>query len=81
MASAIYIVVSLIAFTLVYRDPNYWNNLPSLSLMRYILSLFPIYLYLPNISNKNKINNILLILISIISFINIFIVYSNGFIA
>ena len=78
MTSSIYIVVSLIAFTLVYRNPNYWNNLPSLSLVRYILSLYPIYLYIPNISKKDSI---LLILISVISFINIFIIYNTGFIA
>ena len=81
LASTIYIIVSLIAFTLVYRDPSYWNNLPSLSLVRYILGLFPIYMYLPNISKKNNILNILLVIITIMSFINIFIVYSNGFVA
>ena len=77
LVASIYIIVSLIAFTLVYRDPNYWNNLPSLSLMRYVLGLFPMYMYLPYISKKN---NILLIIISIITFINTLIIYSGGFV-
>lgn len=45
-AASIYIIVSLIAFTITYRDINYWSTLASVSLFRYILNLFPIYLYL-----------------------------------
>lgn len=45
-AASIYMIVSLIAFTITYRDINYWSTLASVSLFRYILNLFPIYLYL-----------------------------------
>lgn len=78
LASSIYILVSLIAFTFYYSIPEYWHNLPSMSIMRYIFGLFPIYLYLPCIHKKS---NILLVIITIISFINVFIIYSHGFIA
>lgn len=53
-AASIYMIVSLIAFTITYRDINYWSTLASISLFRYILNLFPIYLYL--VDNKSEIS-------------------------
>lgn len=51
-AASIYMIVSLIAFTITYRDINYWKTLASISLFRYVLNLFPIYLYL--LDNKSE---------------------------
>lgn len=53
--ASIYMLVSLLAFTITYRDINYWSTLASISLFRYILNLFPIYIYLfDDKSEKNK---------------------------
>ena len=78
--SSIYIIVSLIAFTITYRDINYWQTLSSISLFRYIFNLFPIYIYLLN--NKKKNTNILIFMIFLLlSLYNTLLVYSGAFIA
>ncbi len=64
-ASSIYIIVSLLAFSSMYRNINYWTSLASISLFRYVFNLFPIYLY----TFDNKSNNQKLIIAAIIFFI------------
>ena len=66
--SSIYIIVSLFAFSLTYRDINYWVSLASSSLFRYVFNLFPIYLYAFN--SKNKYYK--LIMAALILFVTIF---------
>jgi len=76
--SSIYIIVSLIAFTITYRDPDYWMTLSSVSLFRFVLNLFPIYLYL----FYNKKENVKLIIGAIFVFVSIFntvLIYSGSF--
>lgn len=76
----IYLIVSLFAFTLVYRDTNYWNTLPSISLFRYVLSLFPIYLYLPVLFNNKTKQSILLISLIFLTSVNIYFSYVGAFV-
>ena len=78
LVSSVYILVSLFAFTLVYRDPNYWTSIPSLSLFRYVLSLFPLFIYLPKLFDKNKNYYYIWFFITII---NVLSVYLGFFIA
>lgn len=78
LLSSVYILVSLFAFTLVYRDPLVWQSLPSISLFRYVLSLFPLFIYLPDIFDKKKTYYYIWFFIT---FINILAVYLGFFIA
>lgn len=76
--SSIYIIVSLIAFTITFRDIEYWMPLASISLFRYVLNLFPIYIYLfDNKKEKNKI--IIFLLFWFISVINTIFIYNGIF--
>ena len=50
--ASIYTIVSLIAFTITFRNVEYWRPLASISLFRYVLGLFPLYLYLS--TNKKE---------------------------
>ena len=62
--ASIYTIVSLIAFTTTYRDTDIWLSLSSISLFRYVFSLFPIYLYL--FDNKKESTKKLICLIFIL---------------
>ena len=66
--SSIYIIVSLLAFQTMYRDTSYWTSLASISLFRYVINLFPIYIYM----FQNKNNNQKMIIASIIIFFSLF---------
>lgn len=78
--ASIYIIVSIIAFTITYRDINYWSTLSSISLFRYIFNLFPIYLYLfDNKKARNK--RIMLLVLYLLSLFNAVLIYSGIFIA
>ena len=52
--SSIYVIVSLLAFQTMYRDISYWTSLASISLFRYVLILFPIYLYMFDKKSNNQ---------------------------
>ena len=75
--SSIYIIVSLIAMTITYRDINKWNTLASISLFRYVLNLFPIYLYLPKIKTTN--HKIIFLTMCYISIISSILIYEGDF--
>ena len=76
--ASIYILVSLIAFTTTYRDVTYWQTLASISLFRYVLGLFPIYLYL--LDNKKENNKrIIFLIFMLLSIFNAIIIYTGGF--
>jgi Gpi18-like mannosyltransferase len=81
--SSIYLITSTIFCALtyrVYKDSN--SVLPSISLFRYIFTLFPIYLYIPSIKIKNiNVRVLLYVLYFTLSFINIIGIYCGGFIA
>lgn len=77
--SSIYMIVSLIAFTTTYRDINIWETLSSISIFRYILNLFPIYLYLFD-NKKESINKLVLLTFFSLSIFNSIIIYSGQFI-
>lgn len=77
--ASIYIIVSLIAFTITYRDINQWKTLSSISLFRYIYNLFPIYIYL--LDNKKENTNILIYAIFLLlSLYNTIMTYFGTFI-
>jgi hypothetical protein len=77
--ASIYTIVSLLAFTCSYRDITVWLTLSSISLFRYVLNLFPIYLYMSD--NKNMYLNVSLYTFYVlISICNTIVVYSDGFI-
>ena len=78
--SSIYIIVSLIAFTITYRDINYWLTLSSVSLFRYVFNLFPIYIYL--LDNKKESTNIIIYMSFILlSLYNTILIYLGAFLA
>ena len=79
--SSIYIIVSCLAFTTMYRNIIiYPKTLGSVSLFRYVFNLFPIYIYA--LDNKNElINYIIFYLFFIISIFNTIIFYSGYFLA
>lgn len=76
----IYVVVSLLAFTISFRDINYWISLASISLFRYVLNLFPIYLYIFDKKNNNQKWIIAIIFLSICIY-NTTLFYLGAFIA
>lgn len=77
-ASSIYMIVSLIAFTITYRDINYWKTLASISLFRYVLNLFPIYIYL--LDNKSeKTRKIICLGFIILGLYNAGLIYAGWF--
>lgn len=78
--SSIYVIVSLIAFTISYRDINEWLTLSSVSLFRYIFNLFPIYLYI--LDNKKESTNIFIyIFFTLLSLYNTILIYLGAFLA
>jgi len=78
--SSIYTIVSLIAFTITYRDINQWKTLSSISLFRYVFNLFPIYIYL--LDNKKESTSILMyIIFLLLSLYNTILIYSGAFLA
>lgn len=78
IVSSMYILGSLVGFTLTYRT----IIIPTSGLFRYVLGLFPIYLYIFELKTKNKYVNILLVMVYIIlAYCNAIIIYSNYFIA
>ena len=79
--SSIYIIVSLIAFTSMYRNIEiYPYNPGSVSLFRYVFNLFPIYLYI--FENKKEISTYVIFSIFLItSIFNAINIYSGIFIA
>lgn len=72
--SSIYIIVSLIAFTITFRDVTMWTNLASTSLFRYVLNLFPIYVYLFD-NKKERTQTILFTIFILISVFNTILTY------
>ena len=77
--SSIYIIVSLLAFQATYRNINYWVSLASISLFRYVLNLFPIYLYaFDKKSNDQKL--LITLLTVLVSVYNTVVFYLGGFI-
>ncbi|MBQ2872430.1 MAG: hypothetical protein IJE89_00305 [Bacilli bacterium] len=76
--SSIYIIVSLIAFTISYRDINYWTTLSSISLFRYVLNLFPLYIYLFD-DNKSKRSLITFMIFLTFSIFNAILIYGGLF--
>ena len=78
--ASIYTIVSLIAFSTMYRDIDEWVSLSSISLFRYVLNLFPIYLYL--FDNKKEINKLIIFITFLLfSFFNTILIYSGVFLA
>jgi len=76
--ASIYIIVSLIAFTVTYRDIDYWATLASISLFRYVLNLFPIYLYL--FDNKDeRLSKRIGLIFMIFALYNALLIYSGSF--
>jgi len=76
--ASIYIIVSLIAFTVTYRDIDYWATLASISLFRYVLNLFPIYLYL--FDNKDeRLSKRIGLIFMILALYNALLIYSGSF--
>ena len=76
---SIYVLVSLIAFTITCRDSN-WNTLPTISLFRYVFGLFPIYLYIYENNKKTVFKYISYTLVITISIVNTLLIYSGLFI-
>ena len=76
--SSIYIIVSLIAFTITFRDINYWMPLASISLFRYVLNLFPIYIYLFD-NKKESINKTIFLMFILLSIFNTILIYTGLF--
>lgn len=80
--SSIYMLVSLLAFVLTFRNTNYWNTLSSVSLLRYTFNLFPFYLYLLNNTDNYSKKNIIKVLLLFFLFIfNTIIIYLGAFLA
>ena len=78
--ASIYTIVSLIAFSTMYRDIDIWVSLSSISLFRYVLNLFPIYLYL--FDNKKENNKLIIFTIFLLfSIFNTILIYSGAFLA
>ena len=73
-----YTIVSLIAFTITFRDIEYWRPLASISLFRYVLALFPIYLYISD-NKKENTTKIIYLIFMLFSIYNSIIIYSGGF--
>ncbi len=79
-AISIYTIVSLIAFTITCRSAD-WDTIASFSIFRYVLGLFPLYLY-PFIKEKTtKLYYIPFIIYIMISIVNTILIYSGLFIA
>lgn len=78
--SSIYVILSLVAITTSYRDITYWKSLASISLFRYILNLFPVYLYLYDNKKESTIKLIFLIMM-LLSVFNTILIYSGAFLA
>ena len=78
--SAIYTIISLLAFTVTYRDINQWLTLSSISLFRYVFNLFPIYIYLMD-NKKERTNIIIYFSFFLISIFNTILIYSGAFLA
>ena len=76
---SIYILVSLFLFATTCRDRS-WLNLPSVSLFRYIFSLFPIYI-LPFFGERKRYNLPIAVLYLSFCIINSILVYEGAFIA
>lgn len=76
--ASIYTIVSLIAFTITYRDIDYWLPLASISLFRYVLGLFPVYLYLSD-NKKESTNKIIQLVFFVLSIFNAVFIYSGSF--
>ena len=75
---SIYVIVSLIAFTITCRDSS-WNTLPTISLFRYVFGLFPIYLYMYENKQKTIFKYISYALLTIISIANTLLIYYGIF--
>lgn len=76
--SSIYIIVSLICFTTTHRNINYWLSLSSVSLFRYVLGLFPIYIYLFD-NKKESINKLIYLIFILLSIFNVILIYTGFF--
>lgn len=76
--ASIYTIVSLIAFTITYRNVESWQTLASVSLFRYVLGLFPIYLYLSD-NKKESINKTIYLVFILLSVFNSILIYSGSF--
>ena len=76
--ASIYTIVSLIAFTITYRNVEYWRPLASISLFRYVLGLFPVYLYLSD-NKKESTTKIIYLIFMLLSIFNAITIYSGGF--
>ena len=76
--SSIYIILSLITITTSYRDITRWGTISTISLFRYILNLFPIYLYLYDTKKESTIKLIFLIM-TLLSVFNATLIYSGAF--
>ena len=77
-AASIYMIVSLIAFTITYRDINYWKTLASISLFRYVLNLFPIYLYLLD-NKRERTRNVICFGFIVLGLYNAGLIYAGWF--
>ena len=78
--SSIYIIVSLLAFSMSYRNTDYWMTLSSISLFRYVFNLFPIYIYLFD-NKKESTNQVLFFTFLLLSVFNTTLVFLGAFIA
>ena len=78
-AASLYILVSLFAFQLTDRDTSYWMGLSSVSLFRYVLGLFPIYIYLFD-NNDKKYKYFITTVFITLSIINCILLYFGVFV-
>lgn len=78
--SSIYLILSLIAITTSYRDITHWGSLASISLFRYILNLFPIYLYIYDNKKESTTKTIFASMI-LLSVFNTILIFSGAFLA
>jgi hypothetical protein len=76
--SSIYIILSLIAITTSYRDITHWGSLASISLFRYILNLFPIYIYLYD-NKKERTIQIIFTSLILLSVFNTILIFAGAF--
>ena len=78
-AASIYVLVALFAFQLSARETN-WYTLTSTSLYRYVLGLFPLYIYIFNNKQSYKYKYIITLIVILISLFNCILLYNNFFI-